>query len=57
MREFAERGGGIMFASSEMLEVLSISDNVIAMRHGEMVARLTRDGDYTERALRRALGG
>jgi ABC-type sugar transport system ATPase subunit len=57
MREFAENGGGVAFASSEMLEVLSISDNVIAMRHGAIVARLARDGDYGERALRRALGG
>jgi ABC-type sugar transport system ATPase subunit len=57
MREFAEAGGGVAFASSEMLEVLSISDNVIAMRHGQMVARLSRDGDYNERSLRQALGG
>jgi ABC-type sugar transport system ATPase subunit len=56
MRAFAERGGGLLFASSEMLEVLSISDRVIAMRHGDLVASLSRDGDYTERALRRALG-
>jgi ABC-type sugar transport system ATPase subunit len=57
MRRFAEDGGGIVFSSSEMIEVLSISDGVIALRHGEIVARLSRDGDYTERALRQALGG
>ncbi|MGB0629151.1 MAG: sugar ABC transporter ATP-binding protein [Alphaproteobacteria bacterium] len=57
MSEFAAKGGGIVFASSEMVEVLSISDSVIAMRTGDVVARLTRDGDYTERALREALGG
>ena len=57
MSEFAARGGGVVFASSEMVEVLSVSDSVIAMRTGDVVARLTRDGDYTERALRQALGG
>lgn len=57
MHRFAEDGGGIVFASSEMVEVMSVSDSVIAMRTGNIVARLTRDGDYTERALRDALGG
>jgi len=40
-----------------MIEVLSISDRVIALRRGAIVARMSRDGDYTERALRTALGG
>ena len=57
MRRFVDDGGAIVFASSEMVEVLSISDRVIALRHGEIVARMSRDGDYTERALRAALGG
>ena len=57
MREFADGGGGILFASSEMVEVMSISDRVIAMKGGEIVARLERDGEYTEGNLRRALGG
>ena len=57
MNRFVEDGGGIVFASSEMVEVMSVSDSVIAMRNGDIVARLTRDGDYTERALRDALGG
>jgi ribose transport system ATP-binding protein len=57
MNRFAEDGGGIVFASSEMVEVMSVSDSVIAMRNGDIVGRLTRDGDYTERALRDALGG
>lgn len=57
MRRFAEGGGGIVCASSEMTEVLSISDTVIAMRKGEFVARISRDGEYNERKLRIALGG
>ena len=57
MNEFADNGGGIVFASSELTEVLSISDSVLAMRSGEVVARISRDGDYNEKSLRNALGG
>jgi ABC-type sugar transport system ATPase subunit len=57
MDEFAERGGGIIFASSEMTEVLSVSDNVLAMRSGEIIARISRQDAYNEKTLRDALGG
>jgi ABC-type sugar transport system ATPase subunit len=57
MREFAGRGGGILVSSSEASEILAISDSVIAMRQGRLVARLSRGGDYTEGALRKELGG
>jgi len=58
MRRFAEEGGGVIFASAETLDVVSYSDNVIALRKGEVVARISRDdGDaYSERNLRIALG-
>ena len=57
MDQFAARGGGILFASSELIEVMSVSDRVIVLRAGEVVARLTRDGEYTEGRLRELLGG
>ncbi len=57
MNKFAEKGGGIIFASSELTEVLSISDNVLAMRAGEIVARISREGVYNEKILRDALDG
>jgi ABC-type sugar transport system ATPase subunit len=57
IRKFADDGGGVVFASSEMIEVLSIADAVLALKGGDVVARLDRTGDYTERALRAALGG
>ncbi len=56
MREFAENGGAIALASSEFEEILAVSDRVLAMRQGALAAELRRDGDYSERALRRALG-
>ncbi len=57
MHDFAARGGAILFASSETHEVMAMSDTVLALRQGRVVARLDRGGDYTERALRQALGG
>jgi len=57
MRDFAERGGAIVFASSETHEVMSLSDKVAAVRQGEVVAQMVRGSEYTERALRATLGG
>ncbi len=57
MREFAGRGGAIVLSSSEVNEVMAISDSVLAMRQGKLVARLDRGPGYTEGALRKALGG
>jgi ribose transport system ATP-binding protein len=57
MNEFAAKGGGIVFASSELTEVLSVSDNVLAMRTGEIVGNLSRNEVYNEKVLRDALEG
>lgn len=58
MREFVDKGGGILFTSSEMVEILSMSDSVLAMRQGDIVARMSREGgEYSEGFLRSALGG
>jgi ABC-type sugar transport system ATPase subunit len=57
MHDFAAKGGAILFSSSETLEVVSISDSVLAMKRGEVVARMDRTGDYSEKRLREALGG
>jgi len=57
MHDFAAKGGAILFSSSETLEVVSISDSVLAMKKGEVVARMDRTGDYNEKRLREALGG
>ncbi|OGA15298.1 MAG: hypothetical protein A3H32_11825 [Betaproteobacteria bacterium RIFCSPLOWO2_02_FULL_63_19] len=58
MREFVENAGAILFASSDMVEVMNISDAVVAMRSGEVVARMTRgSAGYNEGALRTALAG
>ncbi len=58
MDEFATRGGGVLLASAELHELLSLADEVLAVRGGAVRARLERDGpDFTEATLRSALGG
>ena len=58
MREFAKKGGGIMFASSEVSEVAAISDLVLTMRNGKIMTRLSRqDAHYGETAVRQELAG
>ena len=58
MRQFAEEGGSILFASSEMEEVMSMSDSVLAMAKGKIIGRLSREGSqYNEGSLRAILGG
>ena len=58
MREFAQDGGGVLFASSEMIEVISMSDTLLALRSGALVKKMSRKGDnYSEGTLRLALGG
>ncbi|WP_270937167.1 ATP-binding cassette domain-containing protein, partial [Falsiroseomonas oryzae] len=55
--EFATRGGGVLLASAELHELLSLADEVLAMRDGAVRARLERGGpDFTEATLRGALG-
>ena len=58
MKDFVRKGGGILFASSEMEEVMSMSDTVLAMRKGEVIAQLSRGDElFSETSLRTVLGG
>lgn len=58
LREFAEAGGGILLTSSDMVELVSICDSVVAMRRGRIAGRMSREaGEYSERFVRDALGG
>ncbi len=58
MRDFTAAGGSIVFASSEFHEVAAMSDTVLAMRKGRIVAALSRQsGPFGETAIRRTLSG
>jgi ABC-type sugar transport system ATPase subunit len=57
MRDFADRGGAVAISSAEFNELLALSDRVLAMRQGRITAHLTREGEFDEMALRKALAG
>jgi len=55
MREFADQGGAVLFASSELDEVVAQSDAVLAMRRGRIAARMTRGAGLSEQSVREAI--
>jgi L-arabinose transport system ATP-binding protein len=52
---FAEGGGTVLFASSDMPEVLGVADRIVVMREGAISGVLTRDQATPETLLRLAL--
>jgi len=56
MRNLAEAGAGIVMVSSELPEILGMSDRILVMREGQIAAELA-PGDATENLiLRHAMG-
>ncbi len=56
MGELAARGTGILFVSSEMEEILSMSDRVLVMHEGGIAGELAREEIDEERIMRLATG-
>ena len=54
--ELAESGYGIILVSSEMSEVLGLSDKIVVMREGRMVADLITSEASQEQILQAAMG-
>jgi len=57
MEELAERGVTILFVSSEMEEVLRMSDRALVMHEGRIAGELTRDQLTEEAVMTLATGG
>lgn len=55
MTELARAGVGVMVVSSDLPEILGISDRILVMRQGRLVASLTREEATEERVLHEAL--
>jgi ribose transport system ATP-binding protein len=56
--DFANGGGAVLISSSEFNELLNLSDAVLAIRQGKVLAHLVRGrSDFTESRLRAVLGG
>jgi ribose transport system ATP-binding protein len=56
MQELAKRGVGILMISSDMEEVIGVSDRVAVMRKGQIVGTLNADELTEETILRLAVG-
>lgn len=56
MEELAERGVAILFVSSEMEEVISMSDRVLVMHEGQFKGELTREEASEELIMTLATG-
>jgi len=56
LRELAARGAAVLLISSDLQEVLGLSDRVLVMRSGRIVARFDRGGATEEGIIAAALG-
>ena len=52
----AEEGKAVLLISSELPELLAMSDRIIVMREGEITGRFTREEATPEIVMRAALG-
>ncbi len=56
MRDFADHGTAILMVSSELSEILGMSDRVLVMHDGQVVAEFTGE-EATESAIMHAAVG
>lgn len=56
MRELADAGKAVLMISSDLLEVLAMSDRVVVMRRGRVVAEMDREEATEEAVVRHAAG-
>ena len=53
--DFAKQGIGVIFISSELTEVLNVSDNVVVMYNGRITGKVSRQEATEERVLELAM--
>ena len=56
MNELTEQGVSIIMISSDMPELISMSDRVLVVRNGEITGELQKDEITEEEIIKRALG-
>ena len=57
MGQLAQEGVGVLMISSELPEILGVSDRVIVMHEGRITAEFTRDEATQESIMQAATGG
>jgi len=55
IHDFAAQGIGVIFVSSELFEVLNVSDNIVVMHNGRITGKVTRHEATEENVLRLAM--
>ena len=53
--DFAKQGKGVIFISSELTEVINVSDRIIVMRNGQITGQLKREEATEENVLALAM--
>ena len=56
LRELAARGAAVLLISSDLQEILGLSDRILVMRAGRIVARFAREEASEEKIIAAALG-
>jgi ABC-type sugar transport system ATPase subunit len=57
IRDFAQRGGGVLMSSSDLAELTRVCDQICALHRGKITARLDRAAGFDEPRLHAAIGG
>lgn len=57
MNELAERGVPIIMVSSDLPEVLGVSDRIMVMHEGRIAYQLSREEASQEKVMQLATGG
>ena len=57
MRQLADEGHGILFISSELPEILGLSDRILVMRRGRIAAEFDAAEATEESIMRVAVAG
>ena len=53
--DFAKQGKGVIFISSELTEVINVSDSIIVMHNGHITGKVTRQEATEESVLALAM--
>ena len=57
MRQLTERGVGILMISSELMEILGMSDRILVMHDGEIAGEFSREEATEEKIMALATTG
>ena len=57
MEDMVEKGKSIIMVSSELTEIMGMSDRILVMREGEIVKEIPREEFSEDNILKYAVGG